>query len=221
MRRGESSLSHSFFDEVEDSLSSPASRSVKPKHWCALLIIFLLIGMWLPAFDYHRHLLPEPDVAAHSCKTLVLKSEHSLVEAALVVTDLQPLPVRLYATTLVRDATCKGQDNIALNLSYRDVYLNVSLLDVESELEKLRARFPAGKTYQAWFYDLQQYKNLLEPEDALDRYGLAERPLEIYRDYRHAQIQAKLELCASAILLTLLIYFLVFFAQTLYARRRR
>lgn len=176
----------------EDEGARPQRRFFLP----LLLLALLVLNFGVSTFDYHRHLLPPPERAVRLCNTTALRAQHSLVEGAIGFRDAigGGVPVKLYATTLVRDVVCRATDGETEHLVYRDLYLNISAIDVDAELAALSARYAPGALYKAWRYDE------LLPE--VDRHGLTDTPLDPYRDYARAQMLAKVELLLAAVFLT-------------------
>jgi len=166
------------------------------------IVVFLVLGT-APTFDYHRLLLPSAEKAEISCALHSLRTEHDIEEFSLplgatagyVLHD--NLKLFLYVTVVERTMQChyvvdpiiSAAKASSFQLHYTQHYLNISRIDVDHQIKQMRERY--REPVRLWRYNSHDYAYLLRNQE-LDRHGLAEHPIDIYKDYSSALIVIKL-----------------------------
>lgn len=124
---------------------------------CLIYIISIILLNQLALFNYNRYLPLDPELTRVTCTNVYIKSETDIGigeirYSGIVVND----NVRLYITSVTRSVECRftnDGDPRVLNLYYRDDYLNISHMDVDDIIEKLRLEYPVGMGFTAYYYD--------------------------------------------------------------------
>ena len=200
----------------------------KPFYLYALLYVatFVALGQ-APFFDYHRLLLPSAERVEVLCQLRDITTDGELAEFAVGYTRRDTVVLYLYATVVTRAMQCRYvyQDSASAGADgtrdqeepmvfhYVAHYLNVSHVDVDHQVALARQRYSAP--VRLWRYNSEDYVYLLR-DQPLDRHGLAEHPIDIYKDYWAAFILAKLAL----VLATTAAVALVLALASLYSRHR-
>lgn len=176
---------------------------------------FMALGA-TPSFDYHRLLLPSAERAAVQCQLRDLSVDNDLDEFTLDPTKAvgyvahDTLRLYLYVTVVRRTMQCRYvapelAETPPLVLHYTAHYLNISHRDVDHQVALLRQRYAEPVTM--WHYNTD-YVYLLRNQ-LVDGHGLAEHPIDIYKDATRAYILIKLALFMITTLLVLLVLILV------------
>jgi hypothetical protein len=188
------------------------------------IVLFLALGQ-APWFDYHRLLLPSAERAEVLCtlRGITCDANSEIAEHAVGYTRRDTVILHLYATVVTRTMTCRytmrGDDDdddgppIDMVLHYVAHYLNISHVDVEHQVAMARQRY--SEPVRMWRYNSEDYVYLLR-DQPLDRHGLAEQPIDRYKDWVGAFLVAKGALAlvtTTAVALTLAL-------ASLYARHR-
>lgn len=193
--------------------STSSADSINNIEWTKIISLFLLIFIalcFLPAFDYHRFLLPPPDDVAMLCRLQNITRDETLGELPdghIITMKENQVRIFLYATNIRKDVECRSLKSGAnKTFTYHNVYLNLLHTDIDGEVERMRERysFPRKK----WFYDREEYDHLLGKENGLDRHGLREEPIDIYKKshYWPSLIVVKIGALLLALLLTVILY---------------
>lgn len=186
-------------------------RRIKLLYGLFYVVTFVVLGT-TPTFDYHRLLLPSAERAEVQCVLQGITVDHDIDEYALAPVGYakrDTVMLYLYATVVTRTMRCHYVQREppaaaapAMVLHYTQHYLNVSHIDVDHQLQLMRQRY--GEPVRRWRYNQQDYVYLLR-DAALDRHGLAEQPIDIYKDYASAYIVIKLCLFLATSLIVLLV----------------
>lgn len=169
------------------------------------VIVYIVLGL-LPAFDYHRLLLPDENDALMHCKLVAITTENNITEIEIghvLLSDNTKL--YLYTTTILREMSCHSTDSEPEPYLYRDIYLNISHIDINREISRMRETHVEEK--ELWLYDSSN--TYLLRGFTLDRFGFSPVPIDPYRDFWTAFVVVKLFLLIPTIILLTLIYSLM------------
>lgn len=145
---------------------------------CLIYIISIILLNQLALFNYNHYLPLDPELTRVTCTNMYIKSETGvgigeIHYSGTVVND----NVHLYITSVTRGVSCRftnDGDQRILNLHYRDDYLNISRIDVDDIIEKLRLEYPEGMGFTAYYYD----GCIDRQNDHFDVNCLASKPLD-------------------------------------------
>lgn len=193
------------------------SVSVRQRSLLTIVVVLstvLLLNWLLPHFEPNWWLQPTTEL--WQCHTTVIRTEHGLSEGFVGYAGKVQGQLWLYSTTVIREVVCHTteqllQQQMSLDLQYRDVYLNVSHHDVAGEVERLLVLYPLSQSYPVWHYQSEELVFQLRPVllRRLDRHGLTqESPLVFDRDdWPHWFVWLSLKL--SLVLLTMGMFYSV------------
>ena len=155
-------------------------------------------------------MLPGDLEATVECRLLNLTTDIGLHEYAVGHTKKDAVTLYLYATMVTRVLECRhvseADHQHDMRFTYHAYYLNISHVDVEAELERIRERYRATGTVFLWKYN-KEYVYLLHGHE-VDQYGLSETPIDNSKDVVRAWLAMKLLVVVASGLVTLLVVLL-------------
>ena len=173
--------------------------------------LYIILSL-LPPFDYHQLLLPKPEEAALDCHLISLQSRPG-IESLVGYTEHGTIKQYLYSITVVREISCLPQGGVKeLLFLYREVYLNISQIDVDEEIERMKERYTTP--YRVYRYNPGDAYLLRHHE--LDRHGISMEPIDIYEDYYKSYVAMKLLTLLVTIIITVMVIGLRILLQSYY-----
>ena len=196
-------------DEFSSYPSHPLSSSTtnNKKYVVGFFLLFLVL-CWLPPFDPHRLLLSKPDDAEMLCTLVGISAYHNITGGFISVIGMSDvISVSLYTTTIVRTMICVYahpplMERDGQSFSYSRIYINISSPDVNQEIDILGLRY--SDPVKLWKYDTGV--GYLLRDVTVDRHGFSEEPVDIYKDWLHANIIMKSFVFSLDCLLVLGVY---------------
>jgi hypothetical protein len=193
-----------YYEEYD----GPHNTLNKKKYCVPVFVVLFLVLSYLPPFDTHNLLLPRADDVETTCTLVGITTYQNITSGFIFVAGADDISVSLYTTTVVRMMSCIGarrhnDDNDPKTFSYTKVYINMSYGDIDRELDMISLQYT--EPTQLWKYDPKE--SFLLRSVIVDRHGFSEEPIDIYRDWTHANIIMKSLVFVISLAVTALLYF--------------
>ncbi len=136
------------------------------------------------------------------CTTIKIEAEKGIRAGSLSYGNAEKIEIQLYTVSLTRSINCIDTNEVTHLLQYKDDYLNISTVDVDSVFHALTLKYPIGESFDAFHYKQDCYKL----SRVLDRNCLVENAINpeeydnltlyyLYRVMVHFSIIAFITIC--------------------------